>query len=102
NLSRKLIRKSENRAAVLASLLVEPPPERLPTDRLAEQRELVRRIPAALARLPHELRVVYAMVELEQLSGAEAARVLGIPPGTAWRRLHQARRALLALIAEVP
>jgi len=50
---------------------------------------------AALARLRPEEREVLTLVAWEDLSAADAARVLGKPAGTARRLLHQARMALL-------
>jgi RNA polymerase sigma-70 factor (ECF subfamily) len=49
---------------------------------------------AALARLPAQEREVLTLVAWEDLTVADAARVLGRPAGTARRLLHQARRAL--------
>jgi RNA polymerase sigma-70 factor (ECF subfamily) len=34
------------------------------------------------------------MCELEDTPGKDAAAVLGVPEGTIWRRLHDARRNL--------
>jgi len=47
-----------------------------------------------LACLPAAEREVLLLVVWERLSVAEAARALGIPAGTARRRLHQARLVL--------
>ncbi len=49
---------------------------------------------AALARLKPEEREVVTLVAWEDLTAADAARVLGMPAGTARRLLHQARTAL--------
>jgi RNA polymerase sigma factor (sigma-70 family) len=49
---------------------------------------------AALARLGPEEREVLTLVAWEDLTVADAARVLGLPAGTARRLLHQARIAL--------
>jgi RNA polymerase sigma factor (sigma-70 family) len=49
---------------------------------------------AAVARLKPDEREVLTLVAGEDLSVADAARVLGIPAGTARRLLHQARTAL--------
>jgi RNA polymerase sigma-70 factor (ECF subfamily) len=49
---------------------------------------------AALARLRPEEREVLSLVAWEDLTVADAARVLGMPAGTARRLLHQARTAL--------
>ena len=49
---------------------------------------------AALAKLRPEEREVLTLVACEDLTVADAARVLGKPAGTARRLLHQARTAL--------
>jgi RNA polymerase sigma-70 factor (ECF subfamily) len=49
---------------------------------------------SALAGLKDEEREVLTLVAGEDLSVADAARVLGMPAGTARRLLHQARAAL--------
>jgi RNA polymerase sigma factor (sigma-70 family) len=49
---------------------------------------------AALAKLKPEEREVLTLVAWEDLTVADAARVLGMPAGTARRLLHQARKAL--------
>jgi RNA polymerase sigma factor (sigma-70 family) len=49
---------------------------------------------AALARLKPAEREVLTLVAGEDLTAADAARVLGLPAGTARRLLHQARTAL--------
>jgi DNA-directed RNA polymerase specialized sigma24 family protein len=49
---------------------------------------------SALARLRPTEREVLTLVAWEDLTVADAARVLGIPAGTARRCLHQARQGL--------
>jgi DNA-directed RNA polymerase specialized sigma24 family protein len=49
---------------------------------------------AAVAGLKSEEREVLTLVAADDLTVADAARVLGIPAGTARRLLHQARTAL--------
>jgi RNA polymerase sigma-70 factor (ECF subfamily) len=62
---------------------------------------------AALAELRSEEREVLTLVAWEDLTVADAARVLGMPAGTARRLLHQARTALrnapevAALLSEI-
>jgi len=46
-----------------------------------------------LAAMPVELRVVFVLFELEELSMAEIARLLELPPGTVASRLRRARGA---------
>jgi RNA polymerase sigma-70 factor (ECF subfamily) len=52
------------------------------------------RLKAAMEGLPHDLREVFVMCDLEEIRGVDAARVLDIREGTLWRRLHEARKAL--------
>jgi RNA polymerase sigma-70 factor (ECF subfamily) len=63
-----------------------------------EHRQLLGRLPAAIAALPHDLRAAFVMVDLEGARGGEAAAALGIPEGTLWRRLHDARGRLRAAL----
>lgn len=63
-------------------------------DQAAQRAQELKRLAAALEELPHDLRAVYVLCDLEELPGVEAAQVLGIRAGTLWRRLHDARRAL--------
>lgn len=49
---------------------------------------------AAVAALPHDQREALHLVALEGLAVAEAAAVLGVPPGTVMSRLGRARAAL--------
>jgi RNA polymerase sigma-70 factor (ECF subfamily) len=61
-------------------------------------RHVLAQLPAALAALPHDLRAVFVLVDLEEQRGIDAAAALGIPEGTVWKRLFQARRALRAAL----
>jgi RNA polymerase sigma factor (sigma-70 family) len=54
----------------------------------------VRALVSAIRALPAAERDVLLLVAWEQLTPAEAAVVLGVPPGTARSRLHRARAAL--------
>jgi len=60
----------------------------------AERREAIARLQEALDRLPHHLRVVFVACVLDQMSGPEVAAMLGVPEGTVWRRLHEARKKI--------
>lgn len=55
----------------------------------------------AMAKLPERHREVLVMVEVGEMSGVEAAQALGLPPGTVWRRLSEARTALARQLREV-
>jgi RNA polymerase sigma-70 factor (ECF subfamily) len=62
----------------------------------AEVDENLRR---ALDELPLAFRVVVQLVDVEELSYAEAAEALDIPVGTVMSRLHRARRRLRQALA---
>ncbi len=63
-------------------------------DATAVRRQQVEQLRAGVARLPHDQRVAFVLCDVEGVSGVESAALLGIPEGTLWRRLHQARSAL--------
>ena len=60
------------------------------------QRDSAARILNAIASLPAPRRAVIALSALEGLPQTEVALVLGIPDGTVYSRLHEARKALKA------
>ena len=82
-------------AEALDDLYVEPAARASQADRLE-----VRDIDAALAQLPPEQREVLLLVTLEEVSYAEAARVLGVPIGTVMSRLARGRDKLRALLED--
>jgi RNA polymerase sigma factor (sigma-70 family) len=55
---------------------------------------------AAVGQLPDDQRSVLLLVSLEDVSYAEAARILDVPIGTVMSRLARARRRLLRLVEE--
>ena len=65
-----------------------------PWPSIDERVDTDRAVAGALRNLRLGEREVLTMVVWEDLSVADAARALGIPPGTAYRYLHQARQAL--------
>ena len=58
-----------------------------------------RAVVSAVRALPAAEREVLLLVAWEQLAPAEAAKVLGIPHGTARSRLHRARAALRRVLS---
>ena len=55
---------------------------------------------SAVRALPPAEREVLLLVAWDQLTVAEAARMLGVPQGTARSRLHRARTALRRVLSE--
>jgi RNA polymerase sigma factor (sigma-70 family) len=68
-------------------------------DRL-DSADRAKAVVSALRALPAADREVLLLVAWEELAPAEAARVLGVPPGTARSRLHRARAALRRVLSE--
>lgn len=87
--------RSRGRRYMLARAVegVSPHPVTTPDDALSsrERREAMAR---AIGELPHDLRAVFILCDVEELAGAEVALALRIPEGTVFRRRHEARRAL--------
>lgn len=54
----------------------------------------------AFARLPARDREILGLIDILGLSYAQAANVLGVPPGTVMSRLSRARRAMIAALGE--
>lgn len=74
-----------------------------PWDEVIDRLDSAGRAPAlvaAIQALPPAERDVLLLVAWEQLTPAQAALALGVPPGTARSRLHRARAALRLFLAE--
>jgi RNA polymerase sigma-70 factor (ECF subfamily) len=69
------------------------PDETPAADELLEQKHLRVLLDDVLDKLPHDLRTVLVLFELEELDVSAIAEVLGIPRGTAASRLRRAREA---------
>jgi RNA polymerase sigma-70 factor (ECF subfamily) len=94
NVARHMLRAERRRRVHQARYLerITAAPELLDTQ--LERRKLLGRIAEALAQLPRDQQIAFILCDLEQLPGVEVARVLDIPEGTLWRRLHMARKAM--------
>lgn len=89
----------EKRARIPALVAADDDDARLAAKEHAEGGVLLRDLERALTDLPEEQREVVLLVGLEQLSYEEAARVLGIPPGTVMSRLSRGRERLRELMS---
>jgi len=98
NVARHTLRAERRRRAHQARYLerITDAPELL--DAQVERRKLLARVAEALAELPRDQQIAFILCDLEQLPGVEVARVLEIPEGTLWRRLHTARKAMRAAV----
>jgi RNA polymerase sigma-70 factor, ECF subfamily len=64
------------------------------------RQETIDSLHKAVAALPLRYREVVVLCELQELSYAESAQVIGCPEGTIRSRLHRARRLLLERLQE--
>ncbi len=98
NLVRQHIRDEMRRRRAMSGLAAVPVAPQEQPDAQAERAELMRRLSAAIDRLPYAQRVAYVMCVIEEVPGKEAAHTLGIRASSLWRRLHDARKSLRGLI----
>ena len=77
--------------------VVDPAPS--PED-LTEQRRAVAVLDRLLAEMDLDLRAVFVLDEIEEMSRAEISHVLGIPAGTVASRLRRAREDFQARLAQ--
>ena len=70
------------------------PSEAVPLDAQAAARQQARAVQCAFRTLSAEHQAVLSLFAVEGLKHKQIAEVLGIPEGTVWYRLHEARRAL--------
>jgi RNA polymerase sigma-70 factor (ECF subfamily) len=77
----------------IVALLVEPT-----QSAELEQKRALELLDELLAELPDELRRVFVLAEIEQLSGSAIAELEEIPAGTVASRLRRARAAFVALL----
>jgi RNA polymerase sigma-70 factor (ECF subfamily) len=77
---------------------IDPAPN---ADEMLDQQRARALLDAALEKLPIDLRHVFTLHELEEMSMSEIAEVLGIPPGTVASRLRRAREDFEAIVARM-
>jgi RNA polymerase sigma-70 factor (ECF subfamily) len=69
-----------------------------PADEALERVELANMVRAAIEQLPETYRVILLLRDIEELSPAEVAEMLGITTNAVKIRLHRARQALRTLL----
>ena len=100
NVARHHIRGESRRRAFLRVFQLQRTDRGEDANRHSEHRDLVRRLQLLVSALPYDLRVAFVMCDVEEVPGADAARALGVPEGTLWRRLHEARKVLRARLGD--
>jgi RNA polymerase sigma-70 factor, ECF subfamily len=95
NLVRHHVRSDSCQKKTLKVLSDIPPADAAsPYDNVAVRMQL-NHLQDALDRLPPHLKECFVMCDIEGVAGVEAAAILGVRKGTLWRRLHEARKALV-------
>lgn len=95
NLVRRHFRSSARRRAAL-TVLADNTPAPVDAEGALERRLLLQKMQVALQELSSEQRATFVLCDLEGVRGVDAAKILGVRPGTVWRRLHEARKQLRA------
>jgi RNA polymerase sigma-70 factor, ECF subfamily len=97
---RRRRRSLSQMAARIAAWAREPSAQPATPEESATTSQLAERARRALDALSPKKREVVVLVNIEGLSGEDAAALLGIPVATVWTRLHHARRELNAAVFE--
>lgn len=98
NVTRREARSRGRRVRLAQAVDAQPERPRAGVDEVVARRRAVERLEAALARLPAKTRACFVMCQLEGVSGPEAAAALGMRTGSVYRRIHEARHALRAVL----
>jgi RNA polymerase sigma-70 factor (ECF subfamily) len=88
NARRSVARNREHFDAEAIDATVDPAPD---PEEVATTREAQRILERLLEAMPEDLRTVFVLFELEGMTAAAIAELLGIPPGTVASRLRRAR-----------
>jgi RNA polymerase sigma-70 factor (ECF subfamily) len=70
-------------------------------DEFIDRQVLAQKARAGIARLPDVYRDAFVLRDLEEMSTAEVAQVLGIEPATVRQRVHRARLMLRGYLSEL-
>jgi RNA polymerase sigma-70 factor (ECF subfamily) len=70
-------------------------------DELMDRHVLAKKVQAALQRLPDLYREAFVLRDLEELSTADVAQVLGVEAATVRQRVHRARLMLRGYLSEL-
>lgn len=98
NVARHHRRGEARRRSLVSAVAQTDPPEGARPDDQAANRQLLARLQVALDKLPLDLKTVFTLCDLEGMRGVDVARTMGVPEGTIWRRLHDARTRLRAQV----
>lgn len=101
NLVRTHVRGEQRRRTATTTLSTFPESQQQsPADAITDEQRR-RWVAAAVEALSPALKEIYILCVLEELSGKDAAQILGIREASVWRRLTDAREALRTSIQEM-
>lgn len=100
NVTRREARSRGRRLRLAREVDAQPERPRSGIDDVVARRRAVKRLGEALQTLPAKTRACFVMCQLEGVSGPEAAAALGMRTGSVYRRIHEARHALRAVLDE--
>ena len=95
------LRRRRPEDATEAGELERSAPQSCSPERLLDERRRLELLDRLIAGLPEELAEVFVLCELEELTMAEIARLLGVPAGTVASRLRRARERFDASCREL-
>jgi RNA polymerase sigma factor (sigma-70 family) len=101
NVTRHYVRGEMRRRSALAGMAsVSFPTDDSRPDEWVSQRQSLERMRTGFDSLPGDFQIIFTLCDLEGQRGVDVAVALGIPEGTVWRRLHEARIRLRACVHE--
>ncbi len=101
NIARETARKRMRYRAFKERMVAEGLEDTSSLQTVSYSDNFLQHLQAKLFELPHDLRVAFVMCDIEGIPGQEVAQTLGIPKGTLYRRLHEARKELQKVFEEV-
>jgi RNA polymerase sigma-70 factor (ECF subfamily) len=99
NHARHHVRAAARRRRAQGRLAREPRPPHAVADEDLERRQLAEALTKALDDLPLDQRVAFVLCEIEELTSAEAAALVGSKDSTMRARVYHAKRRLRDLLA---
>lgn len=100
NVARTHIRTEHRRKRMLDSAAAQPVFATDDPCDVTQRRQLLEHVARAIEALPIEQREVLVLCDVSEVPGVEVAALLGVPPGTVWRRLHEARKRVRRAVGE--
>lgn len=89
----RIARKSRDRHRRDPGPIHDPPSPRPGPDEALQEAEALRQLDALLAGLDEAKREVFVLHEVEELSAPQISAILGVPLGTVYSRLREARKS---------